>query len=153
LTVFGRLKSCGSEDHVSHAFTLRKTSQTRVGTGKIVKLLSSNDVTVFKILNFRTYWEREKLKVSQLETVGKIRGLDEFGRDTSDRVLKTRTVRTLKSLRTDAKRGRNLDVIRGDAKRSSSPEVIAYRREEQFQHLRLWRTEVKGVRILQLWQK
>jgi hypothetical protein len=42
------------------------------GMGNIVKLLSANDVTVFRILTFWTHWERAKLKVSQLETVEKI---------------------------------------------------------------------------------
>jgi hypothetical protein len=42
------------------------------GTGNIVKLLSANDETVFKILTFWTYKEKAKLKVSQLEMVGGI---------------------------------------------------------------------------------
>jgi hypothetical protein len=74
---FRTFKSCDGEDHVSHAYTLRKISKTRVrvytsyGTGNIVKLLSANDVTVFKILTFWTYWEKAKLKFSQLETAEK----------------------------------------------------------------------------------
>jgi hypothetical protein len=137
LTAFRRFKSCEGEDHVSHACSLKKTSKMRVGvymsysTGNIVKL-SANDVTVFKILTFWTYLEIAKLKVSQLEIVGKIREWDEFGRDTSDCILMLGSLQTLKSLRTDAKSVKVLKLFRGDTECSSNLAVIAYRCEEQF---------------------
>jgi hypothetical protein len=65
---FRTFKSCGGEDHVSHACTLRKASKTRVkvdtsyGTGNIFKLLSANDVTVFKILTFGPIGKEQKIK-------------------------------------------------------------------------------------------
>jgi hypothetical protein len=58
LDSFRTFKFCEGEDHVSYACTLRKTSKTRVrvytsyNTDNIVKLLSANDVTVFKTLIF-----------------------------------------------------------------------------------------------------
>jgi hypothetical protein len=92
LTAFGRLKSSEDGYHVTPACTIRKIGRTceevntSYGTRNIVKSLVANDEKVFKILTFRNYQKIVKLKVSQLETMGKIREWDEFGWDTSDRV-------------------------------------------------------------------
>jgi hypothetical protein len=69
-TGLGVLNFFEVEDCVSDACTLRRTSKKRVGdcigygTGNIVKLLSANDMRVFKIVTLWAYLEIVKLKFS-----------------------------------------------------------------------------------------
>jgi hypothetical protein len=69
LTDFGRLNLVRVKTMLVMLAHLEKTGKTRArvyssyGTGNIVKL-SANDITVFKILTFWTYREKEELKVS-----------------------------------------------------------------------------------------
>jgi hypothetical protein len=70
-TAFGRLNLVRVKTMLVTLAHLKNSSKTCVrvytsyGTGNTVKLLSANDVTVFKILAFWAYREKVKLKVSQ----------------------------------------------------------------------------------------